>query len=241
MKDLTNSFGHLHLPVKALVIYQREKKGYDDKSDYYVESFDMDKQGCPVNGHPLSLRESNALAKALQANQKKALGFLNPKGLLPQNILYLKSTVDGYAVWRTEPQHVKLLFTESLGIPSETAAIPALIWRASRNALQIFAIADGAVREETPLCHAPFFNVYADGRVCMGNVQIAIPKDCGLEQFITLWQDYFFNSYFSHLFGGHSPVKGNIVQLWQSLCSTKADFPTDVLIENRYRLKNLIQ
>ena len=75
----------------------------------------------------------------------------------------------------------------------------------------------------------------------MGNVRINIPKDCALEQFMELWQDYFFNSYFSHLFGSHQPVKGNVVQLWQRLTNTDEAFPTDLLIANKYQIKHLIK
>jgi PRTRC genetic system protein B len=237
MKDLTNIFGNLFLPVKALIVFQKDSQN----PDFYIESFDMDKNGCPINGHPLSVKESNALAKALQVNEKKARGFLNPKGLLPVNVLFLKSAVDGYAIWTTPQQSVKLMFVENLGIPSDTANIPAMIWCAGKNGLHVFALQDGELNEDTPLCHAPFFNIYPDGRVCMGNVQIRIPKDCGLEQFMELWQEYFFNSYFSHLFGGHQPVKGNIVQLWQQLTVTKAEFPADILIPTKFQLKNLIR
>jgi hypothetical protein len=56
-----------------------------------------------------------------------------------------------------------------------------------------------------------------------------------------LWQTYFFNSYFSHLFGVHQPVKGNIVQLWQHLTASGEQFPTDVLIPNQYQIKNLLK
>jgi PRTRC genetic system protein B len=116
-----------------------------------------------------------------------------------------------------------------------------MIWKAGRNGLQVFAITETDINMETPLCHAPYFNVYPDGKVCMGNVRIVIPKDCGLEQFMELWQSYFFNSYFSHLFGGHQPVKGNIIQLWQHLTLTGEKFPNKVLIPNKYMIKNLIQ
>lgn len=239
MKDLTNSFGSLFHPVKALLIYQKSQNRV--QHDYYLESFDIDKQGSPFNAHPLSVSEAGKLAKALQAREEKALGFLNPEGLLPANLLYLKCNNDGYAVWHTPPQKMKLLFTSSLGIPSGHACLPALVWRAGKNSLQIFAVRENAFSEGTPLCHAPFFNVYEDGRVCMGNVQIRIPKDCGLEQFMELWQDYFFNSYFSHLFESHQPVKGNIVQLWQNLLATGEDFPSAILIENRLQLNHLIR
>lgn len=238
MKDLTNSFGHLFHPVKALLIYQKDAYGHNN--EFYIESFDMDNQGCPTNAHPLSVKEANKLARSLQVNEKKARGFLNPKGLMPVNVLYLKSSADGFAVWHTPPQNIKLLFIERLGIPSGLVNLPALVWRAGKNSLQVFAVAKTTYQEDTPLCHAPFFNIYADGRVCMGNVQIRIPKDCGLEEFMVLWQDYFFNSYFSHLFGQHVPIKGNIVQFWQNLINSKEAFPIDCLIPNHISITKLL-
>lgn len=160
---------------------------------------------------------------------------------MPPNVLTINSSSSGYAVWHTPPQQIKLLFTENLDIPSGIASVPAMVWKAGKNSIQVFAVADYDFSESTPLYHAPFFNVYPDGRVCMGSVRISIPKDCGLEQFMELWQTYFFNSYFSHLFGGHQPVKGNIVQLWQHLTASGEQFPNDVLIPNKYQIKNLLK
>jgi PRTRC genetic system protein B len=239
MKELTGTFGHLYEPFKALVILRRI--GESHQSDFYVESYDMDERGCPINGHPLTNKESNKLAKALQVNEKKSQGFLTPKGLIPSNVLHLNSGAGGYVIWHTQPQAVKLLFTENLRIPSGMASVPALIWKAGKSSLQIFAVDTLAFEETTPLYYAPFFNLYNDGRVCMGNVRIRIPNDCGLEQFMKLWQDYFFNSYFSHLIGGHEPIKTNIVQLWQQLATTAEPFPTEVLNPTKYQLKNLIR
>ncbi len=239
MKEITGTFGNLYQPVKALLFLQRTGNGV--QSDFYIESYDMDVAGCPINGHPLSVQESHRLAKALQINEKKTQGFLNPKGLMAANILTINSSSSGFAVWYTPPQQIKLLFTENLGIPSAMAHIPAMVWKAGKNSIQVFAITETAYTENTALCHAPYFNVYADGRVCMGNVKIGIPKNCGLEQFMELWQTYFFNSYFSHLIGGHQPVKGNIVQLWQHLTETGEAFPNEVLIPNKFTIKNLLK
>jgi PRTRC genetic system protein B len=239
MKELTGTFGNLYEPIKALIILRKTGEQY--QSDYYIESYDMDEKGCPINGHPLTVRESRHLAKSLQVNEKKAQGFLTPKGLMPSNVLHLNRGADGYVLWHTPPQAVKLLFTENLGIPSAMANIPALVWKAGKGSMQIFAVDATEFQETTHLYFAPFFNLYNDGRVCMGNVRIRIPKDCGLEQFMELWQDYFFNSYFSHLIGGHEPIKGNIVQLWQRLTTTAEPFPTEILHATKYQLKNLIR
>jgi PRTRC genetic system protein B len=239
MNDLTNSFGKLYHPVKALIIYGKQNNGYDNVP--YVESYDMDERGCPINGHPLSVKEANSFAKALTVNEKKQRNFLNPKGLLSPNVAFLKTGNDGFAIWRTPAKRVKLLFTESLGIPSGEAQVPSLLWKAGKNSLSIFAILDDKVTEQTILFHAPFFNVYGDGRVCMGNVPVKIPNDCPLETFMGLWQEYFFNSYFSHLFGQHVPAKGNIVQLWQNLIKSGEPFPIETLIPNNITINKLLQ
>lgn len=239
MNDLTNNFGKLYHPIKALIIYQKRDDNYQRAT--YVESYDMDERGCPINGHPLSIKEANSLAKALTVAEKKQRDFLNPKGILSPTVVFLKTGNDGYAIWHTPAQKVNLLFTESLGIPSGEANVPALLWKATKNTLSVFAVQDEKIMEQTMLYHAPFFNVYADGKVCMGNIPVKIPNDCGLEIFMALWQEYFFNSYFSHLFGQHVPVKGNIVQLWQNLINNKKPFPVEYLLPNNISINKLIQ
>lgn len=237
MENLTESFGQLYNPLKALVIFKRT--GTD--TDYYIESYDMDNEGRPINGHPLTVRESGTLAKALVVNQRKAQGFLIPKGIMPSNILHINSNMDGCAIWYTPRQTRRLLFSQSLGIPSGAADIPAMVWKASKRRLQVFAVQDEQVTIETTLQRAPFFNVYQDGAVCMGNVDVSIPSECGLEQFMKQWEDYFFNSFFSHTMNGEGVVKGNIIQLWQHLIATKEPFPADKLLSLKIQFKNLIQ
>ena len=238
MNDLTSNFGELYFPVKAFVLFCRQSN--DGNRQCYVESYDMDASGTPLNAHPLSEKESSALAKALSAGTKKEAGFLKPEGLLPNNLLYLNGGQDAFAIWHSPPQAVKLLFEDDLTIPNGTACIPPLVWKADKASLRVFAVKDKKPGLKTALYHAPFFNLNADGRVCMGNVNIKIPKDCGLENFMRLWQSYFFESYFTHLLGGFNPVAGNIVQLWQSLVNTSAKFPLKLLISNKRTLQHLL-
>jgi hypothetical protein len=67
MKDITQDFGTLYHPLSALVFYQT--KGNNKYT--YVEHFDMDKNGNPVNAHPLTEREAKVLAKALNTKKGK--------------------------------------------------------------------------------------------------------------------------------------------------------------------------
>jgi PRTRC genetic system protein B len=117
-----------------------------------------------------------------------------------------------------------------------------MVWKASRTALYVYALnTDEPLTIATKLSQAPYFNIYGDGKVCLGTVSIQIPKDCGLEEFMRQWQIYFFNSFFSHTLGGASPVKGNIVQLWQKLVNTDEPFPLEKLNPIKLTLKDLIK
>ena len=75
MIDITQDFGTLYHPVSALVIYQT--KGSSRTT--YVEHFDMDKNGSPINAHPLTAREAKVLAKALNTDKEKSRAFLKRK------------------------------------------------------------------------------------------------------------------------------------------------------------------
>lgn len=237
MKDITTHFGTLYHPVKGFVVYQQ----HSSKKNIYVECYDMDKNGYPINAHPLSLKESNTLANALDTSDELKGSFLKPLGLLPKNVLYINPDRNGYAIWYTPAQKVELFFVEGLGIPNGKASVPTLLWKASKNTLWIYALnTDKEINEQTPLFYAPFFNVYQDGKVCMGTVSVNIKADCLLEEFILTWERYFFNSYFSHLITEKKPVKGNIIQLWQSLVGTRKQFPAKSLLNNGLTLKKIL-
>jgi PRTRC genetic system protein B len=234
--NITHQFGHLYEPFKALLIYKNA-----EKNNTYVEAFDIAHDGKPINAHPLTIQESIALAKALDTSEDLQTSFLDPIGLLPKNVLYINRGRNAFALWQTPAQKVRLLFKEGLSIPNGEAWVPPMIWKAGRGALFVYALnSNEPAAINTPLCAAPYFNIYGDGKVCLGNVCLSIPRDCGLEEFIRLWEIYFFNSFFSHTLG-NSPVKGNIVQLWQKLVNTDEPFPLEKLTPIKLTIKDLLK
>jgi len=238
MNNITSLFEDTYLPKIGIIIYSNTLQ---DK-DYYVESYDIDENGSPINAHPLSVSEAAALAKALDTSKELQKSFLKPKGILPENLLYLDPSNRGYAIWYTPPQQQELFFADDLGINNGSAPTPALLWKASKTELFLFALAGAAKpKQKTPLYHAPFFNLHQDGKVCMGTVEIEITEKTSLEAFMESWQHYFFNSYFSHLIDEHNPVKGNIVQLWQQQVITSKPFPCKLMKKNKLTLKDLIR
>ena len=236
MKNITNDFGQLYYAAAALVIYQRKGSG----SDSYAEFFDMDDSGSPINGHPLTIKEGNRLAKALQTKDSKQESFLTPKGMLDASVLYVDSK-RGKAVWYTKAQCRTLYFADKLEIPNGPAQIPPMVWVADRASVNVYALCSNKrPTKNTKLFYAPFFNVYEQGTVCMGTVDVSIKKTASLEEFIHSWESYFFNSYFTHLIEEHNPINGNCVLLWKSLVNNEAIFPTTVLKPTTKTIKDLL-
>ena len=236
MNDITHHFGTLFHPVSALVIYQTK----DDDKNIYVEHFDMDKDGNPINAHPLSEREAKILAKSLNTEKERSKAFLKSESILPINVLYINPTEKGSVIWYTKARKTKLFFTESLEIPNGTASIPAMLWVAFKQNLTVFSLtSDKRPTEKTILYHAPFFNVYENGSVCMGTVNVDIKNSVSVEEFIKAWEDYFFNSKFSHL-NNHNPTNGNCVNMWKELVDTGKSFPKEILKKTNKTLKNIL-
>ena len=241
MKDITQDFGTLYHPTTALVFYQTDERN----KETYVEYFDMDKSGRPINAHPLTEREAETLAKALivKTQKEKNQDFLKPKGILPTHILQINPNAEnGSAIWYTKSMKRQLYFTENLEIPNGMAEVPAMLWFANKRSLKIFALANSRrPTEKTELFYAPFFNVYEDGNVCMGTVDVNFQNSTSLEEFTKKWEEYFFNSYFSHLMNEHNPINGNCVNLWKSLINTEKQFPKEALKQANRTLKNLLK
>ena len=103
MKDITQNFGTLYHPLSALVFYQT--KGSSKTT--YVEHFDMDKNGSPINAHPLTEREAKVLAKALNTDKEKSKAFLKSKSILPTNILHINPSENGSVLWYTKARKTK--------------------------------------------------------------------------------------------------------------------------------------
>lgn len=71
VNDITENFGTLYHPKSALVFYET----IGTNTDVYVEYFDMDSNGTPINAHPLTVKEANVLAKALKTDEENSKAF----------------------------------------------------------------------------------------------------------------------------------------------------------------------
>jgi PRTRC genetic system protein B len=249
MTNINQEFNQQYMPHKALLIYQLKEinpdgqyGAGDDNPQTYVESYDIGKHGNPINAHPLTMQEMVTLSEIFQSSLELKSNYLKSKGVLPNKVLYINAQTNGYAVWYTPPQEVVLYFVQGLNIPTGKAKIPAMIWKATKNSLNVYAIKGKAKpTDKTTLYHAPYFNIYTDGNVCMGTVNINIDRFTNLDEFMDKWETYFFNSYFSHTIGGHRASVIPLVELWQEQVGTGRDFPQETLVKHTLTLKYLMQ
>lgn len=75
----------------------------------------------------------------------------------------------------------------------------------------------------------------------MGSVDTSINEQLCLEDFMEKWQEFFFNSRFSHLLGEDSPINGNCVQLWADLVGFGKPFPMEVLKTHHFKIDDLLK
>ena len=226
MKNLHEQLTEQYIPEQALVFFRNGKRG---KQGAYVELYDIGSEGEPYNARPLSSSESNRLATLLLTSKENSRNFLQPRNVFDPKLLYT-DLVKGFAVWYTAAGKRDLLFSDDLEVPNGKAEVPALLWKATEESLYIYALPNNKRPDRnTILCHAPFFNIYDDGRVCTGTVEINFSKAECLEDFTKIWEANFFESYFSHMIAGQSPVKKNIVQLWKTLIASNKPFPNKEL------------
>jgi PRTRC genetic system protein B len=249
MTNVSNDFNQQYHPYKALLIYALKEINHDgqygsadDNRQTYVESYDIGKHGNPINAHPLTLPEMIALSELFQSTSELKGYYLKSKGMIPGKVLYINPQSNGYAVWYTPPQEVDLFFVDGLNIPAGKAKIPAMVWKATKDSLNVYALkGKNKPTENTTLYHAPYFNIYESGNVCMGTVSIQIERFTYLEEFMAKWETYFFNSYFSHTIGGHTGSQIDMAELWRGQVGTGKPFPTETLVKQDTTLKRLMQ
>ena len=120
-------------------------------------------------------------------------------GILPEGVL---SVGLDFVVWwqrpglRTHFFDCRVSDGASVGKRSGVAPAPGLVFVAKKKELWVYAVrGNERPTADTPLFHAPLMNVWKDGRVCTGSMQI---PESSLAQAVADWERSFWDSNFSH-------------------------------------------
>lgn len=204
----------------GLMVYQ---VGHANRA--YVTVHDVvEGRGAPVlgAGRPADLGFLRALSEALQDGVKPEL--------LPDYVLC--RTADTI-VWWSEAQRRSLFFSPQASdglsrLNAKVYAMPPLVWKIEGRHLYVRSLRDNArPRANTKLCHAPYWNTDASGRVCLGDMKR--PTSVGLDT-LRSWEDGYFGSQFTGQNGGGERVRGGLAKFWKAR-SARGAFPAAALVD----------
>jgi PRTRC genetic system protein B len=118
------------------------------------------------------------------------------RGMIPDNLLY---TAPNLIAWWTPAAHRRVWFKsndEAIGTCAATVFHPPLIFVAGAADWYIYAFESNTrPNAKTKLFKAPYFNVWKDGKICTGNVDL--PAALSAEA-IPEYERAFFESRFTH-------------------------------------------
>ncbi|MFA6057267.1 MAG: hypothetical protein WC756_03645 [Taibaiella sp.] len=212
------------MPRRAIIVYSGNGNG----SGIYLEQRDIKTiSGKQVLGAATPMPEDvfKEIARSYVKNTSVNMSFGR---IIPEHILHASNSIGHTCVIWYRPAMLKgLNFAAGLGIKGESAAhIPATLYVVLNSSLYLFALeSDTRPDLKTKLYRAPFFNIYTDGRVCLGTAHTGKQKSPTFEGEADRFERAF---YLAEQNGGDTAgcCKTKLPELWTSLIKSKAKFPS---------------
>ena len=216
-------------PEKAVIVYRGGSHAYATVHDVKLPG----RNGRPRlgTGKPVTTSFVRALAREL--------GNKIPLEVLPPQVVCRTEDV---VAWWSPAGPRPMFFREGSELGRLDARVmeqPALLWAVSGRGLYVRALRESNRPDaDTPLFHAPYWNVYLDGHVCLGSMRR--PEHTTMEV-LREWEDGFFGSQFTHEAGGGRRIdyKGGVVGLWKAMARRKT-FPINLLIPTKQTLAQFL-
>lgn len=218
------------VPRRAIIVYQNPGQY---ANDFYLEDREIkNSEGKYVFMAPVPLSHQAMRSIASSFIKKNALSM--DFGGLIANHLLLGINRPGVcaAMWYHPAETRKLNFSSHLKIKGQTAVqIPPILYLALNDNLYLFSLPDSSRPSgKTKLYNAPFFNIYVDGRVCLGTAPVGKIRSKTFEGEAARFERAF---YMAEQNGGVGhPCKTSLAKLWNSLIQKKGPFPKKELVQH---------
>lgn len=195
---------------------------------------EVDGEPTILAGKAMTPRAAISLARALSKG-------VSHGGFIPETVLYMDGDL---LLWWVPPTKRHIAF-RSLQISDtergEVVPHTGLVFAASSKIWAVWAI-KGSHRPtpDSALFQAPYFNVWANGRICQGNVEV--PNGTTAEK-IDAWNAAFFGSFFTHpnVQKGLVKYRGGAYRFWKDMLDQKFDaFPERVLVPTKCRVRDIL-
>lgn len=209
------------------------------------------------NAKDLRLGAGVPATKEACARLARELGAASTlSGFTPPNLLYLGGRA---LLWWRPPSPARIFFNTTksaaadqredkadaarLGKCHGVTPHPGLVFAVTSSAWYVFAVKSAERPEpDTGLFRAPYFNVWAGGRICTGNVQL--PDTLGTAA-LHRYERAFFDSEFTHpnVHGKERLTRhpGGSYKFWREVLDAGAEaaFPVDQLVDEKITLLQL--
>lgn len=204
----------------------------------YVEHREI-VNGKMMAGKSLDIKQFSQMVRLVERYASKQKQITSINGVIPKNLLYVNPNIDSMKmVWWRGPEERKMFFTSNLDIPNGVMKVPGIVYCAQGNALSVYCFK--GTKPKGILYKAPFFNVYQNGSVCLGNSKTQKPKVNTFEEWMLYWEKMFWHSEFASLIS-ENPIEGNLATLTKRCIKEGIPFPTDVLKRATRKLEELMR
>lgn len=212
---------------------------YECSGDVYVEHRSIS-NGRMGAGQPLDTNQLARMVKCAEKYAKEQNLISRIGGPVPKNLLYASTDTDMMKlVWWRAPEERKMFFSDAIGIPNGTMKIPGMVYSVKgTGTLSVWCFRGRKPRGV--LYRAPFFNVYQDGHVCLGNSKTEKPRVNTFDEWMLYWEKMFWQSEFASLIS-ENPVCGNLVTITKQCIEQHTPFPVDVMKRSRINLNELLK
>jgi PRTRC genetic system protein B len=226
--------------TKAILLYETRRDDYSSQTAY-ASLHDVMNTGTKANPNVQIMAGTPITQEALLALMG-SLGeryILNTE-LLPESVLSFSPL---HLVWWMPACKKRVFFdNKELGKRSAIVPHPALLFVVVGREWLIFAMkGNNRPTKNTPLFHAPYFNVYDNGNICAGTAEI---PDRLSTSAIPTWENAFFESAFTHVNGEIRKVshpKGEYA-FWKEMLDNKYEkFPVKFLVDSNQTLHSVMR
>ena len=212
-----------YVPVEALIVYQ--KTGGDRVFEstlpkFFITEYAVFEDGTLGEGSPLTEQFVGALAR----------------GLFPLDYIHERVIAQSPAItiWWKPASTARVAFSRDTGVTGGGKyPLPPMVFKLTGGKLYNWALKDNVRPDKTTkLYRSPFFNIYDNGKCCMGNVKVPDALD------IVKWEATFIGGKCTDELPPYFR-KGTPKDVWNQIRG-KDIFPVEILAETGLTVNNII-
>jgi PRTRC genetic system protein B len=152
-----------------------------------------------VNVKPLRQEDLSKLYFFLKNYYTSGLAQLS--GAIPFNMVFMDPLVGTYA-WTVPAKRRPIYFDKDMKITDGYYPYPNMLFVVRDEELNVYIYKD-ELKPGSKVYRPPFLNTFDEGNICLGTTNTkSIKKAKNFQEFMTAWENVFFNSKFSSGAGG---------------------------------------